>query len=400
MRIVYVLLSPTFGMHQYTADLANRVPAGLWPVAGRFARDEAILVTTAGYPADRYSPAVRVETSLQTTGTGLAPEGLRIRDIGHLGRHIVSLEPDVVHFTGPHLWNVPLLRYLAGRGIPTVHTLHDLDPHKGRRFKSAIQLWNRLVISSAGYILVHGERYRARLLHHGVASARVACTPLLHLFLSYEQHLALASLDGGDGDGAVTCDPSILFFGRLEAYKGVDVLLTAYAEVLSHAEAAGDGHLPQLVLAGRGDVTAFWAGALPHGVQVRSGLVGDGEALELFRRCSVVVLPYVDATQSALIPAAYFFRKPVIVTRTGVLPEYVVDEETGFVVEPNHPASLGRALTAAMADRERLRRMGEAGRAWYELQRLEEASSLMRLYCRAAGDRRVAATRSLGERVY
>jgi glycosyltransferase involved in cell wall biosynthesis len=107
------------------------------------------------------------------------------------------------------------------------------------------------------------------------------------------------------------------------------------------------------------------------------------------------VLPYIDATQSALIPAAYFFRKPVIVTRTGVLPEYVVDEETGFVVEANHPASLGRALTAAMSDRDRLQRMGEAGRAWYERRRLEEAAALVQLYCRAAGDRPPVAARRL-----
>ena len=112
MRIVYVLLSPTFGMHQYTADLANRVVCEDSVSRSRLDADAAILVTTTGYPADRYSPAVEVLTPLSTTGTGFSGEGLRLRQIGHIARQIVELEPDVVHFTGPHLWNATLLRLL------------------------------------------------------------------------------------------------------------------------------------------------------------------------------------------------------------------------------------------------------------------------------------------------
>jgi glycosyltransferase involved in cell wall biosynthesis len=50
-----------------------------------------------------------------------------------------------------------------------------------------------------------------------------------------------------------------------------------------------------------------------------------------------LVLPYRDATQSALVAHAYFFRKPAIVTRTGALPEYVVEGETGWVVPRADP---------------------------------------------------------------
>ena len=72
----------------------------------------------------------------------------------------------------------------------------------------------------------------------------------------------------------------------------------------------------------------------------RRGLISDAEALELFHRSSLVLLPYIDATQSALIAAAYYFQKPVLVSRSGALPEYVVDGQTGFIVEPGHPATL------------------------------------------------------------
>ena len=96
MNITYVLLSPTFGMHQYTADLANRAAQGPGSGPGvRPASDQVDqgqnergngwtpgrrpprpLVTTTTLPRDRYSPAVAIHTPVTTHGTGFSREGL------------------------------------------------------------------------------------------------------------------------------------------------------------------------------------------------------------------------------------------------------------------------------------------------------------------------------------
>jgi glycosyltransferase involved in cell wall biosynthesis len=120
---------------------------------------------------------------------------------------------------------------------------------------------------------------------------------------------------------------------------------------------------------------------------VRSRLIGDDEALDLFRRCGLLVLPYRDATQSALVAHAYFFRKPVIVTRTGALPECVVKGQTGWLVPPEDPQALAAALSEALGAPARLARMGEAGRTWYECQRQAEWSTLQEMYAMLAGHR-------------
>ena len=97
------------------------------------------------------------------------------------------------------------------------------------------------------------------------------------------------------------------------------------------------------------------------------------------------MLPYVDATQSALIPAAYFFRKPVVAALSGALEEYVEDGETGWVVEPAHPPSLARCLSAVLSDVDRLASIGAAGRAWYDARRDAEEQVLRHMYEDLAG---------------
>jgi glycosyltransferase involved in cell wall biosynthesis len=364
MRICYVLLSPTWGMHQYTAGLANRMAA---------AGHQVHLVTTRHAPRDRYAPQVAVHTPLATTNTGFSWEG-----IGHGPAGIRSslsairgVSPDVVHFTGPHLWNPLLLRRLRRAGLPTVHTLHDLHPHAGAVYGRLLYLWNGRVRRAADHLLVHGQRWQAELLARGNGREGVTCTPLTHLFVGHAREQALRrSLP------EVGYEPWALCIGRLEAYKGLDVLIEAARRV----EPSGLG----VVVAGPGRLERLGCGPLPANVEVRQRLIEDGEAVELFRRCGLVVLPYVEASQSALVAAAYFFRKPAIVTRAGALAEYVVEggpqDQTGWAIPPGDAAALAETLQAALGDPARLARLGAAGRAWYERQSQAEGIALEEMY--------------------
>ncbi|MCP4168132.1 MAG: glycosyltransferase [Chloroflexi bacterium] len=426
MRVLYLCLSPSFGMHQYTADLANRmVKQGL----------DVHLITTANHPRDRYSPALSIHTPIANHTTGFSPEGLNLLDLKRVISTLDHLTPDPfdklrtspqpptsdprpptpdpfdklrtsprpptsvlrppssVHITAPHLWNPAILRHLRRRAIPTLHTLHDLDPHPGTPFGALIRPWNRLVQRYAGHIQVHGHRYQQRLVDAGYPSHRITTTALLHLFLSHKNHEALQTTlppppshrpaqtlrthttprntqpcpERSRKDATRT----ILFFGRLLPYKGLEYLLAAMQSLQGQIS---------LILAGPGDLKQVWDQPLPQGVQVRDHLVEDEEALALFRQCSLVVLPYVDATQSALIAAAYYFYKPVIATRSGALPEYVVEGETGWLVPPGDVEALARTLSQAIADPQRLQAMGRAARAWYDRQCIQEQETLTTLY--------------------
>lgn len=366
-------------MHQYTADLANRMAQSSRSGCSS-GPAEVHLVTTMRLPRDRYQAEVAIHTPVDLTDTGFSAEGLRIQELRKVQRAIVALQPDLVHFTGPHLWNVHLVHTLATRGIPVVHTLHDLDPHSGTHYGALLKLWNSLIIRSTQHVLVHGRVYRERLLSMGVSPDRVTCTPLLHLFVSASQLAAAPNLPT-----SIEYQPWALFFGRLERYKGVGCLLAA-CDMMDGSES----NLPRAVIAGRGGLSGLWAGPLPRSVELRNHLISDEEAIDLFRRCGLVVLPYLDATQSALIAAAYYFRKPVVVTRRGALPEYVLEGLTGRIVEPDHPPTLARCLGEMLSDPAQLAEMGNAGSAWYDAQRAAEMQSLSAMYRRVADCNMVA----------
>jgi glycosyltransferase involved in cell wall biosynthesis len=126
-------------------------------------------------------------------------------------------------------------------------------------------------------------------------------------------------------------------------YKGLEYLIRALPEVLREISV-------QLLIVGE-----FWQDREPYLKMIRElGLsqnvtvvdryVPNEEIGLYFAAADVVVLPYADATQSAVISLAYAFDRPVITTDVGGLAEVVKDGETGFVVPPRDH----RALAAAM----------------------------------------------------
>jgi glycosyltransferase involved in cell wall biosynthesis len=249
-----------------------------------------------------------------------------------------------------------------------IHTIHDLDPHSGTRYGQLLHLWNKSILRWADHVLVHGQIYQKRLVQQGLRETRVSYAPLLHLFTSYEAEATLRQ-----SQPATRMEPFALFFARIEAYKGVDTLLEAMRRLNGVSGI-------RAIVAGQGELE----GAVPENVEVRNRLMPDAEAIDLFSRCSLVVLPYRDATQSALIGAAYFFGKPVVVTRTGALPEYVEDGTTGWIIEPDNAQSLAERLSATISEPIRLQQMGQAGQAWYEARYRDERTSLRRMYERVA----------------
>lgn len=256
--------------------------------------------------------------------------------IALLRRRLGALKPDVVHVQWLALPERDL-RWLR-RLHPSVFTAHDL---LGRRGERSAAVWKR-VFASVDRVVVHSRRGLEQLSAAGVTNAVRIPHPLF-----------TAAEPAPPPNGR-----SLLFFGLLRDYKGLDVLVRALRDV------------PDARLVVAGDVldpvepTRELARKLGLGDRIdwRLGFVPDAEVADLMREASAVVLPYRQADSSGVLAAALGHGRPAVVSDVGSLGETVNEFEAGRVVAPDDPAALAAACRELLDDRDALARAAAGAR--------------------------------------
>ncbi len=135
----------------------------------------------------------------------------------------------------------------------------------------------------------------------------------------------------------------VLFFGIIRKYKGLELLLQAFA-----IEKVKKLNL-KLIIAGE-----FYDDSQPYldfieSHQLKNNIVLSNayipfeEVKNYFCASNLVVQPYLTATQSGVTQIAYHFNKPMIVTNVGGLPEMVENGVSGYVVNTN-PLEIADAI--------------------------------------------------------
>jgi glycosyltransferase involved in cell wall biosynthesis len=256
-------------------------------------------------------------------------------ELARIRRAVHRFAPDVVHLQDSVI-NDPRLLVAAG-ALPGRYalTVHDLARHPGDRPANARQraLWRGLV-RGAGLIFVHGEGLRERLVAEQRPRAAVVVVP-----------------QGSDAPAVEPLPerPSLLLFGRLSFYKGVDTLLDAMPLVWEQAPDI------RLTISGEGELAPHPA-LSDERVGVQAGYVPDARVPQLFAAATCVVLPYREASQSAVAALAKRHGRGLIVTDVGALAEAARDG-AARVVPPEDPSALARAILEVVRSPETAQRM-------------------------------------------
>ncbi|MGB9825328.1 MAG: glycosyltransferase family 4 protein [Desulfofundulus sp.] len=283
------------------------------------------------------------------TYTGLVSFALASLDIRRhlrLRQMIKKLAPDVLYYPMTHLWT-PIINVLSGR-IPKVITLHDPVPHLGEA-NALLNVLARITLRQATRVIVLSRAFVPTLVRQGIETSRIDVIP--HGEFSFYRRM-----NPQRGPRHTSERPqTILFFGRISPYKGIDVLLDAYRDIQARVPGVC------LKIVGSGDLRLYrdQLRQLP-GVTVVNRWVADDEVSCFFTEADLVVLPYVDASQSGVIPIAYSFGVPVVATRVGGLPEQVDDGVTGRLVRPRDSNELAAACVELLQDSVLRERMGRA----------------------------------------
>jgi len=146
--------------------------------------------------------------------------------------------------------------------------------------------------------------------------------------------------------------PRLLFFGNVRPYKGLEVFLRALRLVREEMEfeavVAGEFYM---------DPEPFKAMveqlALGDRVKWRDWYIPNEEVPDLFEKADLVVLPYLEATQSGVVPLAYRFGVPVVASDVGGLSEVVLEGRTGYLVPPGEPGVLAQRILQYFREQKR-----------------------------------------------
>ena len=148
----------------------------------------------------------------------------------------------------------------------------------------------------------------------------------------------------------------LLFLGRIEAEKGLEVLLQAL--VKAHSQGA---HW-RLACGGSGNIEAMQILAKTLGLHIDAvqflGWLDDTDKQAWLQRCSLLVLPSLIENMPVSVLEAFAAGKPVIATRVGGLPDMVHPEIDGWLVEAGNSDDLAAALVGAFSQTSQLSRMG------------------------------------------
>ncbi len=346
---------------------------------------EVTLITTAAYELEGQIPPVSVQAKVRIvkaigragkawehrTGrpgaaflTGLTRKLEAIFDAFQVAAIARRLRPDAVHLhcTNPiSLLYIPLLRVLRA---PLVVTAHVVTPHEKIPFQKTIYRWVHLL---SPRIIAHSNFDRNRLLEEfSVNPDRVTVIPHgEYSFFEQKVETGEGAIDPAAARSTLNLEDHhqvALFFGYIREYKGLDLLLEAWSEVLEarpEARLVVAGDPVQLAPARRSELED-WATRL--GVHHHFGYVPFSHVARYFSAADALVMPYRHISQSGVLYLALSLGVPVLATRVGALPEVLEDGDSALLVEPESPRALAAALIRLLGDPKLQERLAQGGR--------------------------------------
>lgn len=289
--------------------------------------------------------------STQFDESGNVPKGITIHTLINsvnpfnwlkTARFIKKQKPDFVvvrfwiPFMGPALGTI--CRSISKKGIKVIAVTDNVIPHEKRPGDTAFTKY--FLKWCQGFVTMS----RAVLNDLGKFTHSPHKKFLLHpLYTSFGE-----KMEKQEARQKLKLDPSVktvLFFGLIRAYKGLDLLLEAMADTTIRQMnvkllVAGEFYEDKKMY-----TDIIEKNNLQNNIVLYDAFIPNEEVRVYFSAADLLALPYRSATQSGVTQVAFHFEKPVVVTNVGGLSEIIPHGKCGYVVEPDP-----KAIAGAIAD--------------------------------------------------
>jgi glycosyltransferase involved in cell wall biosynthesis len=228
-------------------------------------------------------------------------------------RFVREQKVDLVIGTMSHIWNSVVLT--GSSDVPYLLVLHDATQHPGEESFLLRWLLTREISKSRAIVTLTEYVRRDLCLSYAYPKSKTWVIP--HGVFPY------IPVGGRIQSAGVL---RLLFFGRILRYKGLSVLLEAYAEVRRQ------GLDVSLHIAGPGDMTPYEKRIKEiQGITIDNRWIPEDAIADIFATADLTVIPYLEASQSGVVATSFAAGVPVMVTPVGGLVEQVSDGENGLV---------------------------------------------------------------------
>lgn len=337
----FALVGPSYplrgGIAQYTTSLYHCLSRQYSVLLVSFRRQYPALLFPGNSQQDLSHSAYRAE------GEAIL-DTLSPRTWERAARRLAEFGPDLVLFQWWHPWFAPayagLIRRLRRkRPQPVFFLCHNVFPHERFRMPGYSLVERHLIglaLRQADGFLVHSEALRkeVRIFNHQ-APIRCIYHPVYDFYSRWKP----------EREKPPDSTARLLYFGKVRRYKGLEVFLRALALVKGRVDY-------RAVVAGE-----FYVSSEPYRrlaeelgiagcIEWHDRYIPNHEVPSLFLQADLVVLPYLEATQSGVVPLAYHFEVPVVASNVGGLSEVVLDGQTGYLAAPGDPEDLAEKIAS------------------------------------------------------
>jgi glycosyltransferase involved in cell wall biosynthesis len=224
---------------------------------------------------------------------------------------------DFVYFPMPHPRDNQIIRKLLSQKITIGRGIHDFSKHPGDIWPNRFS--TRRQIKLATFLVAHSN-----FVSNKIRSSKVSVLPLPSspIKITYEPK-----------------EGYVLFVGRLVKYKGLNLLSKAWVEVTANFPSSF------LHIAGRGRANVR---NLSTSISLDRRWLDDAEIWVLVSKANCVVFPYIEASQSGMVPVLDSLKIPLVVTNVGGLKEQAMSP-TSKVVNPA-PDEISHAISECISN--------------------------------------------------
>ncbi len=254
---------------------------------------------------------------------------------------LASYHPDAILFQwwqpffALAYWAVIRL-YKRSHDAPVLFVCHNVYPHESLPLPGGLLLERfliKLAFRKVDGFLAYSQELVQQIRHFNL---KAPVRKIFHPCYDFYEQWHTNNLDSN-------VVPRLLFFGNVREYKGLGQLLGALGQVKDKIDF-------EVVVAGEFYVDVAPYRRMAEELKISDRLVWHAHYIPneqvpaLFTKADLVVVPYLQGTQSGVIPLAYQFNVPVIASDVAGLSEVVLDGKTGYLVPPGESESLGKKI--------------------------------------------------------